>query len=111
MKTKESTTISIIFDNDDRKIISRLVREQHGEITISGILDQMDYVFGWYVDLFGLLRKVSSGNEIILSADEYNVLRDLISTAYNSENEPNKEALKAIADAMEVQRRAIVINY
>ena len=106
MKTKEVKNIQIQFSIEDRKIIDRLIRKRVGKVTIQKILDEYSYVFDWYLGMFTLIRKMASGMWVSLDYNEYNVLASLISEAYNSDDEPEKEAIKAIADAIDAQRNA-----
>ena len=106
MKTKETKDIRIQFSLDDRKIIDRLIRQKVGKVTIQKILDEYSYVFDWYLGMFTLIRKMASGMWVSLDYNEYNVLASLISEAYNSDDEPEKESIKAIADAIDAQRNA-----
>lgn len=103
MKTKEVKSIQIQFSLEDRKIIDRLIRKKVGKVTILKILDEFSYVFDWYLGMFTLIKKMTSGMWVSLDYNEYHVLCNLISEAYNSDDEPDKEAIKAIGDAIDAQ--------
>ena len=105
MDTRETKKIAVRFGSDDMRIISRLITEQVVSVTISELINGMSCVFGWYKAMFTLISKISSGMYVELDRDEINVLVQLISKAYNNDDEPEKEAIKAIADTIDILRK------
>ena len=106
MEIKTTKKITLRFNANERMIIHRLIIEQVGSRTIGDILgEEMNFVLGWYKSLFTMITKVC-GDYCDLDYDETRVLCDLLSKAYNSESEPEKEAIKAMCDGIEEMRKS-----
>ena len=101
MHTREDKKITIMFDVEDRILIDRLIKEQVGGMTIGQIMEDMSYVLGWYKSLLNLVDKIRTGWYTDLSLEEINVIKTLISKAYNNDSETEKEAIKKIGDAID----------
>lgn len=102
MRIRETKTITIGFDTADALLIKRLIVEQVGGVTIGKIMDEMSYVFDWYLGMMTLVKKIAHGDYVTLDHNEKNAVSTILSKAYNSETETEKEAIKAIADAIDL---------
>ena len=106
MTIKESKSYQLIFSEEDARLIDTLIRERVGNRKISEIMDDMNYVQDWYCGMFSLARKSRRiGVPATLNYDEENVLKGLISWAYNDgKHKEYKELLEGMSNALKATR-------
>ena len=108
MNIRETKKTTICFDANDKLIIERLIIEQVGKRTVEEIMNEMSYVFGWYAAMMSMVKKIFSGWYVALDSDEINVLSHLFCKAYNSDTEPEKEAIKKMANAIGTMKDELI---
>ena len=108
MNIKETKSYTMMFSEEDVKMIDSLIREQVGDCTINRILNAFSCVFDYYCTLLNLIRKVCQiGCYNSYGNDEIRVLTDILSKAYNDGNhEQYKGRIKEICDAIDGLRIA-----
>lgn len=104
METRIEKKMTIKFGIEEKKLITRIANERLGHVTVSYIIDSSTMCFVYYKALISMLDKVWNWDNVYLTPDEYNVLGDLLSKAYNSDSETEKELIKQIGDAIDAQK-------
>lgn len=117
MEIRKNETYNLKFSGSDVKLIASLIKEQVGTTTIDEILDSFNYIFDWYRYMMDMFRKIynsgfTTGERITLTPNEYRVLGDILSKAYNDgKREDSKAQIKEICDAIQLQREAENRNF